>query len=318
MKIAFASLALSLAFVSTAPGQTLTAPFAGSYSLLDLNSPSGVPTGLGGFAFSPAAPNTLYMVGDWDGGSAAVYSIGVTRGASGHITGFSGSASFFASAPGADGGLAFAPNGTLLYDTYPADSIGQIKPGSTSPDRIVTFSVGGGGTLGFVPAGLPGAGQFKSMNYSSGQTFNGTLTPDGSGTYGITESLAAATNTGSPAGFGYVNPGSPVFSGPSLLVTNYKNGPGISAYSVDSQGNPTGAGTAFITGLNLPRGGAVDPLTGDFIFGSFNSAVNHVYVVSGFAAPSVPEPSSLVLTALGLTGLVVGTRFRRKMSSRFG
>jgi hypothetical protein len=117
-------------FAFSAPtfAQSLTAPFAGSYSVTDLVSPSGIPIGIGGMAFNPSDPNTLYVVGGADTSSAEVYTINVARNASGQITGFVGTATPYASAPYADTGLVFAPNGTLLYNMYPFSSMGEILP----------------------------------------------------------------------------------------------------------------------------------------------------------------------------------------------
>src|SRR5690606_29945862 len=120
--------------------------------------------------------------------TAAIYSVGVTRDpVTQRITGFAGSATFYADAPYLDGGLAFGPGGVLFYATYEGGVVGQIKPGSTSPDKTtLTSSIGlggNGGGLQFVPDGFAGAGQLKLYRYSTGIWRTVPFTPDEYGTY---------------------------------------------------------------------------------------------------------------------------------------
>ena len=64
----------------------------------------------------------------------SLYEIGVTRDPSGHITGFSGSASFLAAAPNIDGGVTFGPTGVLFVTTFSNNGLLQFLPGSAAPD----------------------------------------------------------------------------------------------------------------------------------------------------------------------------------------
>jgi hypothetical protein len=302
-----------VAFSAPTFAQSLTSTFAGSYSVTDLVSPSGVPIGIGGMAINPSDPNTLFLVGGADTIGAEIYTIELARNAGGQITGFVGTATPYTIAPYADTGLVFAPNGTLLYNEYPFSSMGEILHGGSSPATVVSLPGGGeGGGLGFIPNGFAHAGQLLALGYGTGQAYNDILTPIGGGLYSVSGSLANDVSLNAPAGFGYVSAGSPVFSGPTMLVTDYKGTPGVFAYSVDNNGNPDGPATPFFTGTNLPRGGLVDPLTNDFLFASYDNAQNNIYVVSGFAGSSVPELSSLILFALGLMGAFAATRLKTK------
>src|SRR5262245_8412499 len=80
------------------------APFNdGSYTIIDLGAGPGAITPYGGLTLLTGDPNTL-LIGDTANQSAGrIVSIGLVRGASNHITGFSGSASFFANVPGVSG-----------------------------------------------------------------------------------------------------------------------------------------------------------------------------------------------------------------------
>src|SRR5581483_5615859 len=105
----------------------------------------------------------------------------------GHINGFSGTATLYATAPQIDGGLAYGPGGVLFFTGYPTNTIGQLKPGSTTPDRTDTLpaSTQSVGALAVVPAGYPGAGNLHILAYNNNGYFTAAMTPDGNGTYGI-------------------------------------------------------------------------------------------------------------------------------------
>ena len=78
----------------------------------------------------------------------------------------------------------------------------------------------------------------------------------------------------------YVPIGSPLFPKPSVLIANYGMG-SIVAYQVDNNGDPVPATAQdFITGLTGVDGSCVDPLTGDYLFTSFQN--NTIYIVGGF------------------------------------
>lgn len=90
---------------------------------------------LGGLTFLNR--DTLLIGGNANTSSGYISQIGVSRDGDGHIVGFSGPASFYATAPNIDGGLAFGPDGVLFATGYSNNTLLQIKPGSTSPDKIV-------------------------------------------------------------------------------------------------------------------------------------------------------------------------------------
>jgi hypothetical protein len=300
--------------VGVAQAQTLDPLFAGSYSLLNLGGPSGIPASLGGLTLKAGDNNRLLIGGAANGATGAIYDIGVTRDGGGHINGFSGSGVNFASAPNIDGGLAYGPGGVLFATTYNNNNLLQYKPGSNAPDKIINLSSLGiaasTGTIQFTTTGAVIASYNASIFYSIG------LTPDGLGTFDLTVG-SSVTTSGGPEGIIYVPTGSAIFSALNptanwMLVSEYSAGR-VSAYESDSNGLPIGATRRdFITGLTGAEGAAQDPTNNDFLFSTFGGG-NRVISVRGFATPpttSAPEPGTLALVALGMALPLV--RRRRK------
>ncbi len=290
---------------------TIAAPYSGVYSGFSLGQPPGVPGSYGGLAFKPGDTNTLYMVGGSEGGSGAVYSVSVIRGTNGHITGFSGTAPELATASGADGGLAIAPNGTLLYGNY-STGIGEIPSGSSTTTKVITVTGASqleGGT--FVPTGFPGAGLFKTVDYSNGDFNSIVLSPDSSGgTYSISAQTTPIVITdGGSEGFAYIASGNPGFSSNAILMNHYHLGT-INLYSLDSNGNPsTATGTTFAT-FGGPEGMTIDPVTGDLLLTSYNQDL--VYEVQGFAAPAKLtslSPSTVTFAGPAFSLTITGSGF---------
>jgi plastocyanin len=184
----------------------------------------------------------------------------------------------------------------LFLARYSSNQVGQIRPGSTGTDKVVSLSSSAqsSGGLNFVPPGFPGAGQLKVVSYDSGKWFTVTLAPDGAGTYDVTSEKHETTIVGGPEGFIYVPPGSPQFKPYDSLLVAESDAGKISTFEIDSDGDPEPATRReFITGLTGAEGAAIDPLTGDFLFSTFGSS-SHVIVVRGFAAAT----ADLVETAV--------------------
>ncbi|HEX8679077.1 MAG TPA: LamG-like jellyroll fold domain-containing protein, partial [Chthoniobacterales bacterium] len=278
--------------------QTIAPAFANDYSLDDLGSAPGVPASYGGLTLLNGNQNVLLLGGAANGGSGAVYAIPVVRDSAGHIIGFSGSATVFSTAPNIDGGLAYGPDGVLFYTGYSNNILGQIKPGSTSPDKIIDLSAlgvsGSVGTVQFVPAGFPDAGAIRLASYSGGGFYSGTLTADGMGTFNLSNVMLRASPGGGPEGIVYVPPGAPVFNGPSMLISEY-SAARVSAYQLDANGIPiTSTRQDFITGLSGAEGAFIDPVTKDFLFSTFGGG-NRVIAVRGFVVPPcTPAPAGMV------------------------
>lgn len=291
-------VAVSALAPAAASGQaSLASPFDTSYALTDIGSPPGVPARLGGLTFKAGATDRLLIGGDANESSGALWEVGVTRDASGHVNGFTGTATRFADAAFNDGGVTYGPGGVLFlarWDTIlggNGNRLGQTKPGSTITDKVIDLGPLGvahsPGSVTFVPSGQPGAGSLKMASYPNGQWYDADLAPDAAGTYDLQNltQVSGATLPGGPEGFVYVNSGSAQFAAPSLLVSEFDNEE-VAAYEVDANGDPVVATRrTFITGLTGAEGAAIDPLTGDFLFSTFELGPGKVIVVRGFAAP---------------------------------
>lgn len=288
---------------------TVMAPFAASYSTVNLGSANGVTGPYGGLVFKAGDPNTLLLGGSANTASGTINNVSVVRGAGNHVTGFTGTATQLSTAPGQsgggiDGGLTYGPGNVLLYTGYSDNSLGQIKPGSSAPDKFVdldplgiTSSVG---WVGLVPAGFPGAGRLKILSYNAGRWYDAALTPDGTGTFNVTGVSANPVQLANgPEGAIYIAGGNPQFPVNSLLICNYQAGT-IDAFEIDGNGDPLPATKRpFITGLTGAEGAAIDPLTGDFFFSTFGGG-NQVIEVNGFLAPEPAVFGPLALAALAL------------------
>ncbi len=297
---------------------TVMAPFSASYSTVDLGSITGLPGPYGGLTFKRNDNNTLLIGGAANTPSGVIHSIAVTRGGTGHVTGFVGTSSLVSTAPGQtgggiDGGLTYAPNGTLLYTGYSDNSLGQIKPGSVVPDKFVDLDpaiASSVGWVGVVPTGFPGAGKLKILSYNTGRWYDAQLAPDATGTYDVTNISPAFVQLASgPEGAIYIGGGNAQFPVDSVLICGYQGGT-IDAYAIDANGDPIPATKRpFITGLSGAEGAAIDPVTGDFFFSTFGGG-NQVIEVNGFLAP---EPVAFAPIAVAGFALL-----RRHRSARPG
>jgi hypothetical protein len=283
-----------------------------------ISAVDNVPGPYGGLTVNPSNTNQLLIGGSANNPSAVVDGIAVTRDVNGHITGFVGSAQQISTASGAssgglDGGLTVGPGGVIFFTSYSDNHLGEIKPGSSSPDKIIGLTAAGVtpsvGSLTFVPNGFADAGHLKIASYSAGQIYDTTVSPDGLGTYNIGAISAGPMTGGGPEGFAFILAGNTDFPSNSLLISEYSLGR-VSAYTLDASSNPIVASRQdFITGLGGAEGATIDPVTGDFLFSTFGGG-NHVIEVRGFVA--APEPSALLLMAVGGIALALRTcRARR-------
>lgn len=267
------------------PGVT----FSGSY----LGSSLNLPGPLGGIEFS-ADGSMLYCGTSANNGSGEIRVMSVIRNpVTNKITGF-GQATVVAPAPGIDGGLQFHPTAnTLFYTQFPSHGLGQVVLGGgpqTAFSLAATGIPGSTGSLEFVPAGLPNAGNLLVASYNGGSIYTVPLMPNGNGTFTPgTATLFAQLPAGSE-GMRHI-PSGP-FAG-SMAIINYSLGT-IALLQIDlatgqpilgSNGLPILA--PFISGITGPEGLAFDPITNDFFVSQFGG-LSEIYQFSGFPAlPSI-------------------------------
>ncbi len=279
-------IAAVLSCSTTVVAQTIDPTFAGVYTATDLGFVPGVPTPYGGIVFKANAPNTLLIGGFANQTSAAIYEIDVTRDSQGFITGFVGTATQFATAPQIDGGLCYGPNGVLFFTTYNNNTLGQIKPGSTSPDKTIALTALGvassTGTCNFAPANFPGAGELKVASFSSWGFYSFQVTPDGTGTFDITPTTGPVSVNGGPEGILYVPPGSALIPDYQYVLISEWGAGAVGLYRIDGNGDPILASRIpFITGLTGAEGACTDPITGDLVFSTFGGG-DRVLRITGF------------------------------------
>jgi MYXO-CTERM domain-containing protein len=305
------SLVIAASAVWVASALPAAAQFTG-YTSLDFDlAPTGLIYSTPSLAFLDQSTLLVgsidYTANNSDPGS--IYQISVTRGAGGHIDGFSGSATLFAATTGIDGGLTRAPGDVVLYTTYSDNNLGQIKLAGGSVVNNLDFVPPSVGSLAIVPSGFAGAGQLKLTSFTDSSWYSANLALNASGFYDVTTTgnsgISVETN---PEGIAYVAAGNPGFSQNSILLALVGGGsPGIYAYGMDSNGDPiAGSGTQFMAKNDL-GGLTVDPLTGDLLMVTIGA--HTITEIQGFTA--VPEPGAWS-TAFALLCLGMAAVWRRR------
>ena len=291
MRLVAMMIVALLALAPAAQAQELAPEFAESYTFDDLGPAPGVPAPLGGLTLKAGTTDRLLIGGLANEPGGALYEIGLARDNDGHITGFTDEATRYAAAAFNDGGVTYGPDGVLFLARWPANELGQTRPGSLTTDKIVdmsTFEVAPSlAALQFVPPGQPGERSLKLSSWEGGEWYDADVAPDGEGMFDVTRMTAVPESRlpGGPEGFVYVAAGSLQFHGPSLLVSEYSAG-NVAAYEVDANGDPiVRTRRDFIVGLEGAEGAFIDPVTGDFLFSTFGGG-DHVIVVRGFTKPT--------------------------------
>lgn len=273
---------------------TMAAEYAAFYKSYDLGPVPGMPPAhLGGCILKQGDPNTLLLAGDSESASGALYSIKVKRGPCGHIIGWDGTATKVADAPYIDANILDLPGGTLLYSQWPQNKLGLLTASAIAPSREILLATHGVdssiGGLGFVPSGYPAAGELRGVTWSAGNWFHLALKPDGT-LYDVTGATKKVTLPNGPGGFAYVPAGSPGFPSNRLILSEW-SADSVATYEVDGQGDPiVTSRKAFFESFPRPWGAYFDPKTGDFLFLTWGSPPDRVFVVQGFSKPPPPAP----------------------------
>lgn len=310
-----AVLTTLFAGIGAATAQSIDPAFGG-YSFSTLGPVDGGPISgeTGTLTFKDS--NTLLISSQGSNPGAQIYSFPVTRDGQSHITAI-GTPTLFSTAPGPgpsaggiDGGLGYGPGGVLFYTTYSDNGLGQIKPGSTAPDKLTSLTTLGIGsaTLSVGSLGFDTAGHLKITSYGADTWYDTTLSADGSGTYNVTVGGSVALGSGfHPEGLAYVAAGAPQFASKSVLIASAAAAGKIYAYTVDANNDPVTSSQRLFMNVNDIGGMAVDPVSGDLLAITTNTGL--IYDIKGFTP--VPEPAAW--TAMAAVACLVGAVFRRRL-----
>ena len=310
MRSMLAAAIAALVTAGPALGQTIDPYYADDYQFANLGTIDGLPGAYGGIAFKVDDPNVLLVGGKANGMDALICAVELVRDENGHVSGF-GAVSIVSTAPGVtggiDGGLDYAPNDVLLYSTHDDNHLGQIKQGSSVPDRLddlgplgIAPSTGG---LGVVPAGFPGAGRLKVTSFDTGHWYDVPMAGAPDGTCDLFPAGdPVVTFPWNVEGFAFVDATHPKFDAPSVMIA-MPSGSCLATYEVDANGDPVmSSQRAFMVGIGEPEGLAVDPVTGDILLSTFSTA--QILVISsdelGVPCPDLDQDGVVGGTDLGL------------------
>jgi hypothetical protein len=290
VKVSLLSFIMITCFIGRS--QSLTPDFQNAgYTLTDLGSIDQLPSRYGGLTIRPDQPNTLYIGGYANEGQGTLYTVDLVRDPVTHqITGFGGAAVFYSTGPNNDGGLFFAPNGTLLFTQFNINHLGQILPDNTYITTLLTdYGIASSvGSIVLVPFGYPGAGNLIIASYNAGILYVVPFTIDGSGQYilsNATDEVSVDASASGPEGIAYIPAGSLAFPHLSMAISSYGNGT-VMVYEVGAGGLPLDTtAREMVTGLTGAEGALIDPVTGDFLFSTFGGG-DKVIRISGFEKPS--------------------------------
>lgn len=287
-----------VAFAPTQPagdcaqiGVSIEPPYDQFYTCYDLGELPGVPKEWGGVIVEKDDPYVLLAGGAANTAAGKLYAVSIARDEDCHILGYQAKpTTTFSAAEYNDGGLTYHPVSEVLFlSRWPANELGQLKPGSMVTDKVTALAplgvVSSPGGFTFVPAGFAGEHTLKAVSWPGGEWYTLDLAPDGAGTYDVTKATMNTKIVGGPEAFVYISDENPEFAVDSLLVAEWSAG-NIAAYEADADGNPVIVTRKdFIKGLSGAESAYVDPLSGDFLFATF-AGVERLVAIRGFK----PQP----------------------------
>jgi hypothetical protein len=147
----------------------------------------------------------------------------------------------------------------------------------------------GPGGLGKVPPNLGPAGKLRFVTWPGGRWYHLDTVPDGP-LLRVVGIDTPVTLPNEPGGFAYVPAGSPGFPRQSIIVAEWRrldaSADRVAVYEVDASGDPIVATRReFFSRFPRPWGAYFEPLTGDYLFLSWGTGQDQVYIVQGFVPP---------------------------------
>ncbi|MCH7914280.1 MAG: DUF1735 domain-containing protein [Deltaproteobacteria bacterium] len=253
--------------------------------------PAGIPSDLGDVLFSSDG-NTLFILGGSESFDSGVWSVPVTRDASGAVVGL-GTATLLFLSESMDTGLEFKPGtGTLFFRNDLASVVGERRTDGTIAFFPAEGSTSFGG-LAFVPDPLPNAGDMLLGDWDTGEINIHSLTDNGDGFFTPGPKVFYSNSElGATGDLQFIPTGT--FAN-DLMFTNFSNGT-VSIIDIDPiTGLPVGGGstpsiTLFASGLGSgPWGLDFDPITGNLFIANFGgNPPNGIVQISGFPPPIQP------------------------------
>ena len=276
-------------------------PFADDFVLVDLGEVPGVHAPYGGVAFLPDDPDSILLVGYMGAGTAVIHTVPLARDVTDSIAGFAGQPVANVPSFAAADSIAWGPGDVLFYPRSTA-AVAQMKPDSTTVDKVVDLSWMYYKTtgIGFVPPGLPDAGTMKLVTFNYGDWWRPTLTPDGNGTFDMTVTSKGPSLPGYPTGFAYVSPDTPGAMPVGLVLCERELGYGdgkVVRYDVDDHSDPiVTSRQVVVSGLDIPEGIAMDPVTGDVLFVGYQGRL-YLLRQAAFPPTTTTVPTTTVTTS---------------------
>jgi len=271
--------------------------FTENYAAFILGPVPGLPSDayLGGIALAEEDDNTLLIAGFAETSEGGLYSIGVTRGECGHITGFDGEASLVAKASDISDILVLA-GGPIIYSEWNSNYLSQRVEGMDMPVRTdlseltppIPKSVAG---FGLVPPGLAAAGELRVLSWDTGDWYHLARQPKGE-TFTFLDPEFIDSLDNKSGGLAYVPAGSPGFLEPHVPITRpERNDDHVVVFQVDPQGDPLPETLrVLISELDMASNAYFDRVSGDLLLSTIETDGDRIYIVQGFAQPPPLQP----------------------------
>ena len=279
----------------------MAAEFEPHYRVYDLGRIAGIPNPLGGITVKYGDINTLLVAGKSEMPAGAIYEVKVNRGPCGHILGFSSDGVLVARTPNVDANLAYWPGKDLLfYAEWPKFTLSQLHYCATAPavqTNLIDFGMPkigdqGPGGVGFVPSGISdAAGELRMVTWPGGHWYQVALTPNGE-LFDVVSISKTTRLSNTPGGFAYVPAGSPGFDGEAVIVAEWREYnhrlDRVAVYDVNEAGDPiVSTRRELLTKFPRPWGAYFEPLTGDYLFLSWGTTTDRVFLIQGFVPPVI-------------------------------
>jgi hypothetical protein len=119
-------------------------------------------------------------------------------------------------------------------------------------------------------------------------------TAEDAGLLAVSAATQTATLPNNPGGFAYVPAGSPGFDAQAIIVAEWVAGDPVLdrvvVYDADDLGDPrVDTRREFFARFPRPWGAYFEPVTGDYLFLSWGTGEDHVYLVQGFVPPPIVD-----------------------------